>query len=145
MLLTDALRRSNTSLLKQGLDAASAVFRKRQFSGWKPNRRWSKYGYISSNKRETVLPRIPDQEFSERVSKVQTKMRAQQIDLLVAYSNAFDPGHVRYFSDVVGINEAASDRNPIARRRNRLRRPGQGSGLGPRTNLGLPMSALSRR
>jgi Xaa-Pro aminopeptidase len=58
--------------------------------------------------KETVLPRIPDQEFSERISKVQAKMRAQRIDLLVAYSNAFDPGHVRYFSDVVGINEAAA-------------------------------------
>ena len=58
--------------------------------------------------KETVSPRIPNQEFAERVSKIQAKMRSQQIDLLVAYSNALDPGHVRYFSDVVGINEAAA-------------------------------------
>jgi len=35
-------------------------------------------------------------------------MVEQKIDLLVAYSNAFDPGHVRYLSDVFGINESAA-------------------------------------
>ncbi len=57
---------------------------------------------------QTALPRIPSSEFSERVSKLQAKMQAQRIDLVVAYSNALDPGHVRYFSDVIGINEAAA-------------------------------------
>ncbi len=62
---------------------------------------------------ETVVPRIPSREFSDRVSNLQQKMRAQQIDLVVAYSNALDPGHVRYFSDVIGINEAAAIVIPV--------------------------------
>ncbi len=111
-MLTDALRRSKTSLLKdKGLDAGSAFFPQAPIH-WvevQSNMEQVSYGYISSNLKETVLPRIPDQEFSERISKVQAKMRAQRIDLLVAYSNAFDPGRTYgYFSDVVGINEAAA-------------------------------------
>jgi Xaa-Pro aminopeptidase len=54
------------------------------------------------------FPRIPDSEFEARITNVKNKMAQQKIDLLVAYSNAFDPGHVRYFSDVFGINEAAA-------------------------------------
>jgi Xaa-Pro aminopeptidase len=74
----------------------------------RPNRDGAPIMATLAATRETVSPRIPTQEFAERVSKIQTKMRSQQIDLLVAYSNALDPGHVRYFSDVVGINEAAA-------------------------------------
>jgi Xaa-Pro aminopeptidase len=54
------------------------------------------------------FPRIPDSEFEDRITNVKNKMAQQKIDLLVAYSNAFDPGHVRYLSDVFGINEAAA-------------------------------------
>ena len=54
------------------------------------------------------FPRIPDSEFEDRITNVKNKMAQQKIDLLVAYSNALDPGHVRYLSDVFGINEAAA-------------------------------------
>jgi Xaa-Pro aminopeptidase len=57
---------------------------------------------------EAVFPRIPDSEFRARVDQLKAKMRSQDMDLLVAYSNSLDPGHVRYFSDVIGINEAAA-------------------------------------
>ncbi len=52
--------------------------------------------------------RIPDTEFQTRIENVKSKMRERQIDLLVLYSNTLDPGHVRYFADVVGINESAA-------------------------------------
>jgi Xaa-Pro aminopeptidase len=35
-------------------------------------------------------------------------MREKDLDLMVIYSNSLDPGHVRYLSDVVGINESAA-------------------------------------
>lgn len=54
------------------------------------------------------LPRIPDSEFAGRLKQLKTKMQEHGIDLLVAYSNALDPGHVRYLADVVGINESAA-------------------------------------
>ena len=54
------------------------------------------------------FPKIPDSEFAERIDNVKKKMAERKIDLLVAYSNAFDPGHVRYLSDVFGINESAA-------------------------------------
>jgi Xaa-Pro aminopeptidase len=57
---------------------------------------------------EAAFPRVPDSEFIERVQSLKAKMRSQSIDLLVAYSNALDPGHVRYFTDFTGINEAAA-------------------------------------
>lgn len=53
-------------------------------------------------------PRIPDSEFSERLGKVREKMRRDNLDLLVLYSNSLDPGHVRYLSDTFGINESAA-------------------------------------
>ncbi len=67
---------------------------------------------------EASLPRIPDSEFIERTSRLHKKMRERGIDLLVAYSNELDPGHVRYLADVVGINESAAivvpaDADPI--------------------------------
>lgn len=54
------------------------------------------------------FPRIPDSEFEARIAAVKGKMRERNIDLLVLYSNALDPGHVRYLADVVGINESAA-------------------------------------
>lgn len=94
-------------------------------------------------KKEAVLPRIPTQEFAERVSKIQAKMRSQQIDLLVAYSNALDPGHVRYFCDVVGINEAAA----IVIRLEAMQLFAQDRPVrhGPLINRGWPMSVSFRR
>ena len=54
------------------------------------------------------FPRIPDSEFAARNAAVKRKMEERNIDLLVLYSNALDPGHVRYLADVVGINESAA-------------------------------------
>ena len=54
------------------------------------------------------FPAIPDAEFSERMDRVRKKMTEDSLDLLVIYSNALDPGHVRYLSDVFGINESAA-------------------------------------
>ena len=54
------------------------------------------------------FPVIPDSEFAERMTNVKKKMEANSLDLLVVYSNALDPGHVRYLSDVFGINESAA-------------------------------------
>lgn len=56
---------------------------------------------------EVALPKIPTSEFAERVHRLQHKMRERNIDLVFCYSNTLDPGHVRYLSDVVGINESA--------------------------------------
>jgi len=53
-------------------------------------------------------PRIPDAEFEARIASVKSKMKERDIDLLVLYSNALDPGHVRYLADVVGVNESAA-------------------------------------
>ena len=54
------------------------------------------------------FPRIPDSEFAARMAAVKGKMGERNLDLLVLYSNALDPGHVRYLADVVGINESAA-------------------------------------
>ena len=53
-------------------------------------------------------PRIPDAEFTGRMENVKKKMAEQGIDLLVAYANQLDPGHVRYLADTEGINESAA-------------------------------------
>lgn len=54
------------------------------------------------------FPVIPDSEFADRIGNVKKKMEEKSLDLLVIYSNALDPGHVRYLSDVFGINESAA-------------------------------------
>jgi len=54
------------------------------------------------------FPRIPDAEFGQRMVNLKTKMAEQSLDLLVLFSNQLDPGHVRYFADVAGINESAA-------------------------------------
>jgi len=58
-------------------------------------------------------PRIPDSEFTTRITQLKEKMRERNIDLLAMYSNALDPGHVRYLSDVVGINESTAMLIPL--------------------------------
>ncbi|MDD5704781.1 MAG: Xaa-Pro peptidase family protein [Kiritimatiellae bacterium] len=57
---------------------------------------------------QTRLPGIPDTEFAQRLAALKRKMKAQSLDLLVVYSNMLDPGHVRYLSDVCGINESCA-------------------------------------
>lgn len=57
---------------------------------------------------KTAFPSIPDSEFADRVTRLQVGMARQSLDLIVCYSNAFDPGQVRYLSDVVGINESTA-------------------------------------
>jgi len=59
------------------------------------------------------FPRIPDSEFEARIAAVKGKMRERNIDLLVLYSNALDPGHVRYLADVAGINESVATVIPL--------------------------------
>jgi Xaa-Pro aminopeptidase len=54
------------------------------------------------------LPKIPDQEFEDRMRRVKQKMEDNSLDLLVLYSNRLDPSHVRYLSDVYPINESAA-------------------------------------
>jgi Xaa-Pro aminopeptidase len=59
-------------------------------------------------------PRIPDQEFADRLANVRQKMEAASLDLLVLYSNLLDPSHVRYLADVYPINESAAVIVPLA-------------------------------
>ena len=54
------------------------------------------------------FPVIPDSEFVQRIDNVKKKMKENSLDLLVVYSNMLDPGHVRYLSNVFGINESAA-------------------------------------
>jgi Xaa-Pro aminopeptidase len=54
------------------------------------------------------FPKIPDQEFANRIQGVKQKMEAASLDLLVLYSNLLDPSHVRYLADVYPINESAA-------------------------------------
>ncbi|MBR2405966.1 MAG: aminopeptidase P family protein [Clostridia bacterium] len=46
-----------------------------------------------------ILPKIPREEFAERVKKVQAKMKEQGYDLLLNYGNEAEPQYVRYFSN----------------------------------------------
>lgn len=50
---------------------------------------------------------IPKDEFLERIALFQKKLRENEIDMAVVYSNMFDPSAVRYFSDFYGVNESA--------------------------------------
>ena len=45
------------------------------------------------------IPFIPDEEFKERVIKVQKAMKEDGFDLLLAYGNEAEPQYVRYFSN----------------------------------------------
>jgi Xaa-Pro aminopeptidase len=68
---------------------------------------------IAAVEEEKASPRIPDAEFANRIARLQAKMAGQSMDLVVCYSNALDPGHVRYLADVVGINESAAVVVPV--------------------------------
>ena len=45
------------------------------------------------------IPFIPDEEFKERVVKVQKAMKEDGFDLILAYGNEAEPQYVRYFSN----------------------------------------------
>jgi len=45
------------------------------------------------------VPFIPDEEFKERVEKVQKAMKEEGFDLILAYGNEAEPQYVRYFSN----------------------------------------------
>lgn len=61
------------------------------------------------SKRKTWFPRIPDQEFKQRMEKFKAKMAEQKIDLAVVYSsNYIEPSAVRYLSDYYPVNENAA-------------------------------------
>jgi Xaa-Pro aminopeptidase len=50
---------------------------------------------------------IPDNEFVERVARVQQLMAAKGIDMLIAYATESEPAMTRYFSDFWPIMENA--------------------------------------
>ena len=54
------------------------------------------------------FPKIPDEEFSQRMFNFKEKMAKEGIDLVLVFSNLLDPSAVRYFSDVSPINESAA-------------------------------------
>ena len=44
------------------------------------------------------IPCIPDEEYKQRVEKVQQAMAAEGYDLILCYGNEAEPQFVRYFS-----------------------------------------------
>jgi len=54
------------------------------------------------------FPKIPREEFEQRMKKFKEKMQSNKIDMVVIYSNLLDPSSVRYLSDVSPINESAA-------------------------------------
>ena len=53
-------------------------------------------------------PRIPDEEFRERVVKTQEAMKNEGYDLLLCFGNEAEPQYVRYYSDYHPSFECAS-------------------------------------
>ncbi len=53
-------------------------------------------------------PKISAEEFDLRMKKFKEKMKLEDIDMIVIYSNLLDPSSVRYLSDVSPINESAA-------------------------------------
>lgn len=45
------------------------------------------------------IPFIPDEEYKERIKKVQAAMKADGFDLILTYGNEAEPQYVRYFSN----------------------------------------------
>ena len=62
---------------------------------------------------QVQLPRIPDEEFADRMRRFREKMAQNGIDLVVGFSNMLDPSAVRYFADVSPINESAAFLIPL--------------------------------
>ena len=46
-----------------------------------------------------MLNTIPDNEFKERVERVQEKMAEEKLDILITFGDEAEPQYVRYFSD----------------------------------------------
>lgn len=63
-------------------------------SGWSPAKARS-------------IPRIPDKEFAERLSKAQVLIRQRKLDVLIVNSTEADLANVRYFADYWPIFEIA--------------------------------------
>lgn len=59
------------------------------------------------------FPKIPEDEFAQRMTDFKEKMSKEGIDLVVVFSNLLDPSAVRYFSDVSPINESAAAVIPL--------------------------------
>ena len=59
------------------------------------------------------FPKIPDEEFVQRMTNFKEKMAKEGIDLVLVFSNLLDPSAVRYFSDVSPINESAAMAIPL--------------------------------
>ena len=62
---------------------------------------------------QTDHPRIPDEEFADRMFRFKEKMAQNGLDLVVGFSNLLDPSAVRYFADVSPINESAAFLIPL--------------------------------
>lgn len=56
---------------------------------------------------ENMWPKISKEEILGRVEAFREKMRSNGLDMVVMYSNMFDPSAVRYFADFYGVNESA--------------------------------------
>ncbi|MGM0365945.1 MAG: M24 family metallopeptidase [Actinomycetota bacterium] len=54
------------------------------------------------------FPKIPQEEFKQRMANFKKKIAENGLDLVAIYSNLLDPSAVRYFSDVSPINESAA-------------------------------------
>jgi Xaa-Pro aminopeptidase len=68
---------------------------------------------MSSAAVQVQLPRIPDEEFADRIRRFKEKMAQDGLDLVVGFSNLLDPSAVRYFADVSPINESAAFLIPL--------------------------------
>jgi hypothetical protein len=68
---------------------------------------------MSSAAVQVQLPRIPDEEFADRIRIFKEKMAVDGLDLVVGFSNLLDPSAVRYFADVSPINESAAFLIPL--------------------------------
>jgi Xaa-Pro aminopeptidase len=68
---------------------------------------------MSSAAVQVQAPRIPDEEFADRIRRFKEKMAQDGLDLVVGFSNLLDPSAVRYFADVSPINESAAFLIPL--------------------------------
>jgi Xaa-Pro aminopeptidase len=68
---------------------------------------------MSSAAVQVQLPRIPDEEFADRIRRFKEKMAQEGLDLVVGFCNLLDPSAVRYFADVSPINESAAFLIPL--------------------------------
>lgn len=60
------------------------------------------------------FPRIPNEEFTQRINLLREKMKEAGIDAAVGFSNLLDPSIVRYFTDFSAVNESSAIVIPAA-------------------------------